>query len=386
MSALLPERHPQMACRAAGRPDKMGPMRRRTFLAATAAAAASPLLTAAPRALAAGAPTVLGAATERGLTDAMNAYGDTGGRWSGADGAYSLPTDYGTLWLFSDTIMGTVAKDGSRPWTSPFIHNSIIVDRGGVLATLTGGTVAAPRSLFAPEGAVEGQRWYWLGDATAQGRRLDVILYEFVRTGNGVFDFAYRGCAVGTADLATGQIVQVTPRAVVGVHWGAAIMELGDWLFIYGVDDQVWRKFLHVAVAPKGALADARQWRYWTGSAWSNDEAASRAVVEGVGNEFSVMPFRGEYWLVSSDAREPLSAKIQLIRADRPQGPFSSPTLLGRTPESGGNLFTYSSKAHPQYCTNDSLLVSYCVNSTQVADVYADVHNYRPRFVRVRLG
>ena len=47
------------------------------------------------------------------------------------------------------------------------------------------------------------------------------------------------------------------------------------------------------------------------------------------------------------------------------------------------NLFPYNPLAHVQYIENNELLVSYCVNSRNVRDVFDNVDNYRARFLRV---
>src|SRR5262249_53367614 len=83
------------------------------------------------------------------LDKLWTAYGDQGGHWTGGDRTASVALPDGrTVWLFSDTYLGPVGRDGSRPATAPFIHNSMVVESHGRLGlTLTGGTPAAPRSL-----------------------------------------------------------------------------------------------------------------------------------------------------------------------------------------------------------------------------------------------
>ena len=61
----------------------------------------------------------------------FNAYSDTGKGWTGADSTYSVRLPGGrTAWIFSDTFLGPVNPDGSRPTTTPFINNSFMVQRG----------------------------------------------------------------------------------------------------------------------------------------------------------------------------------------------------------------------------------------------------------------
>ena len=47
------------------------------------------------------------------------------------------------------------------------------------------------------------------------------------------------------------------------------------------------------------------------------------------------------------------------------------------------NLFGYNSLAHPQFIRNGELLISTCINSFVVEDVFKDASKYRPVFQRV---
>src|SRR4051812_40307123 len=60
----------------------------------------------------------------------LNAYSDTGKGWTGADSTYSVPLPGGrTAWVFSDTFLGPVNPDGSRPTTTPFVNNSFVIQQ-----------------------------------------------------------------------------------------------------------------------------------------------------------------------------------------------------------------------------------------------------------------
>src|SRR4051795_7483170 len=75
----------------------------------------------------------------------LNAYSNTGKGWTGADSTYSVQLPGGrTAWVFSDTFLGPVNPDGSRPTTTPFINNSFVVQQDNTLKTVTGGTPANP--------------------------------------------------------------------------------------------------------------------------------------------------------------------------------------------------------------------------------------------------
>lgn len=323
------------------------------------------------------------------LTRLFGDYADTAGAWTGADSAYSVPLPDGrTAWLYSDTFLGTVNPDGSRPIDSPFIHNSMIIDDGGELITVTGGSPDAPQSLVAPAGADESQEWYWFGDGTVEGDRLRVLLIEFEKTGSGVFDFAYRRSAVASFTLPDMQLEMITalpdPDPDTKVHWASAIYEDKDQTYVYGIEDLQAEKYVHLARVRRGRMI-TEPWQYFTGSGWSADQSASTRILAGVSNEFSVSRHCGRFQLVTGDAREPLSADIVAYHSDSLTGGFSDPIKLYSTPETGGNIFTYNAKAHPQLSRGRTVVISYNVNSFESDDLYADARLYRPRYVNVTL-
>src|SRR6266516_1564947 len=73
------------------------------------------------------------------LNTLFTSYGNDNSRsddWTGADSTYSVRLPGGSeAWLFSDTFLGTVNADGSRPpvieegGTTPFVNNSFVVQR-----------------------------------------------------------------------------------------------------------------------------------------------------------------------------------------------------------------------------------------------------------------
>lgn len=333
-----------------------------------------------------GAPCVW-ASVNTELTERFGAYGDTAGRWTGADSAYSVDLpDGSTAWIYSDTFLGEVDEDHGRPADSPFVHNSIVVDDGGELTTHTGGTEAAPESLVKVAGADETQNWYWFGDATVEGDELHVMLLEFVKTGTGVFDFEFTGNAVATFDTGDMSLESVTGLPESEVNWGSAIYEDPEdgHTYVFGVEDLQSEKYAHLARVPTGSLTTG-DWEYYDAGEWQSDPDASTRILEGVSNEFSVSRFQGRFTIVTGDATVPLSADIVMYRADDIAGPYEGKTLLYQTPETGGDVFTYNAKAHPNLGDGGTLLVTYNVNSFDTDDLYEEVDNYRPRYVDVRV-
>lgn len=331
------------------------------------------------------APRINDGTVNQELTERFGTYGDTAGRWTGADSAYSVPLPDGSVaWIYSDTFLGQVDANHGRPLDSPFVHNSIVVDDHGALTTYTGGTEAAPESLVKVAGADETQDWYWFGDATVEGDTLRVMLLEFVKTGTGVFDFKFTGNAVASIDLDDMTLTGVTELPESAVNWGSAFYEDPEdgYTYVFGVEDLQADKYAHLARVPTGSLTTA-PWEYLADGVWQADPAASTRILKGVSNEFSVSRYQGRFTLVTGDTTEILSAKIVMYRSNDITGPYTGKTLLYTTPETGGNVFTYNAKAHPELGDDSRLLVTYNVNSFQTSDLYDEVDNYRPRYVDI---
>lgn len=331
------------------------------------------------------APQVTAAGPAVSYDTAFNSYGDTSGQWSGADSTYStaLPGDR-ELWSFSDTLVGAVDADGSRPADTPFVNNSFVITRHGQFRSVIGGTPSAPTSLVAPS---DPNAWYWSGDPTVSGRNLEIPYLEFQRYGPGQWDWKWTGNVLARFDAQTLKLLGVTPLpSSANVEWGSYTFIDRGWTYVYGVEDLGSVKYLHIARVPGTDMRG--DWQYWTGAGWSPQETDSARVMDGVGNEISVSRMGTGYVLISFDSNEFLGPHIYASFSCSPTGPFTAKTLIYTTPESGpdgsygnGNVFTYNAHAHPELSQGDQLLISYNVNSFDVNDVFADASIYRPRFI-----
>ena len=122
------------------------------------------------------APTVKGTSVDARRTSLFTAYGNDNSRvddWTGADGTYSLKLPNGReVWIFSDTFLGRINADGSRPpvvgegGDTVFLNNSFAVENNGKLSTIHAGTTAQPTAVMPPRDA---NHWYWAGDGTVAG-------------------------------------------------------------------------------------------------------------------------------------------------------------------------------------------------------------------------
>jgi hypothetical protein len=302
--------------------------------------------------------------------------------WTGGDGTYSIPLPDGRdVWMFSDTFLGKVNRDGSRPTSTPLINNDYVLQSGSsLLSTLHGGSTAQPTALIVPTDA----DWYWVGDATVESDMLRQFVSRFVRTGPGMWDWRWDGTDIATFSLPDLTLQGTTPApSAGGVDYGAGLLEDGAYTYLYGVEDLQTAKYLHIARAPTGDLLGP--WTFWDGTGWSGHARDSARVMSGVSNSVSVVRWQNAYVLLTQDSTVPFSSEIVAYASCDPQGPFTGRTHVYTTPETGGNLFTYGALAHPEFTNSQGLLVSYNVNSFNAADIYRSVSVYRPRFIRVKV-
>lgn len=325
--------------------------------------------------------------------------------WIGADGAFSVPLSQNrTLWLFSDTWVGTI-RDGKRK-PEAMVNNTVGMQNGtGKDATVTFAIAKSkdgkPGTLFVPP---DGNGWFWLFGGYHANGKLHVFLPKSEKTGAaGAFGFRNVGLWLGTVanpiDEPTSwkiEYVQV-PFAEFGKErtrsFGSAVLRVGDHAYIYGYEEKPGKPFasrkLIVARAPAEKLTDFDSWRFLgEHGQWSADVNDVAARLNALGTEFSVnyLPGRKQYVLVYTELG--LSERIVGRFSVNPEGPWSEPVLLYRCPEMKQNkgVFTYAGKAHPHLAAGDNeLVLSYAVNSFELAPVINDAELYWPRFVRVSL-
>jgi fibronectin type 3 domain-containing protein len=322
--------------------------------------------------------------TAEQLNSAFNTYGDAGGHWTGGDGTTSVALPDGrVVWLFSDTFLGTVNADGSRPSGTPLINNSAVVQTGTTLgATLHGGTAALPQALVVPSQSGE---YFWVADGLVESGELKVIYNRYRRTGLEPLDFTLTGGALATFALPSLTLSSVVDLPVGSeISWGSAIMPDGDHTYVYGTSSAPGRmKFGHVARAPAGELDGP--WQFWTGSGWSAEPGAATRLLSGVGTSYSVQKMGSEYVLVTHENNLIFDPQIVAYTSPSPTGPFTGPTHLYTAPEPtpGSSKIIYDVRLHPELATPGNLLLSYNVNSLEYEDNLADARLYRPRFLDI---
>ncbi len=215
--------------------------------------------------------------------------------WIGADGAYSVALSPSrTLWLFSDTWVGKI-REGKRT-DATIVNNTVGVQEGagGRLSySIARGTDGKAKALIVP---ADGRGWFWLQAGVADGGRLSLFLNQVEKTdAKSVFGFRAIGLWLGTVANAeqapqSWRVEQVKmPNAVFAADrtlaWGAALLRVGDDLYVYGIDERRGKIFLDrqmvVARVPAAAVRDFAAWRYFREGKWGRifiTPAPSRAA------------------------------------------------------------------------------------------------------------
>jgi hypothetical protein len=297
----------------------------------------------------------------------------TGPGWAGGDVAMSVPLPDGRdAWLFGDTFIGTILPDGTRSPDTRLLRNSLVVQSGDQLTTITGpGTTSV-----IPEPAPE--RWYWPADGIVEGNELRVFVHQFERSGYGAWEYHYMNAAIASFSL-PGLIYQglhPVPESD-DVGWGTWLMSDGGYTYIYGypVADGA------TPVVARAAHDDLDgDWEYFDGSGWSTSPDDLAAIASGVPIQYAVVPVDGGYAMISTGTA--LSPELFTRFSASPTGPFGAAKLLYTAPVTD-EIFAYNAVAHPEHVEGGRLLVSYCVNALEWGDLFTNPDYYRPRFVRV---
>ena len=347
------------------------------------------------------------------LTALFNAYADASTdatRWTGADSTYSVELpDKRVVWVFSDTLVGPVFPDGTRPALveGGDLHmpaNTFVVQDRTSLSTVMGTRTVrghdgpVPGPLVAPFGARHPKDLYWAGDAQLSDGQVEIMYRRYVDS-----DFAGI-CAVVRFDPAAldRPMDHVELPDESPVAWGSALRRAQGYTYVYGSEDTPSGKYLQIARVPGDSMIGT--WEYYTGDGrWSPDVNAATRQLPGVANEFSVTPLNGGYLLLTHDTTTPLSPDIVGYMGPTPYGPFEDKTTLYTTPETGVDgtygsprVYTHNAHAHLRVDSDPGeLLVSYNVHAWPLPDEATDANNdellgdvsvFRPRFVKIRFA
>jgi len=358
--------------------------------------------------------------------------------WTGADGAYSVDLEGRTLWLYSDTWVGTVAKGKHAPG-SRLVNNTI-----GVHTTPARGSPPKPESLrfrwgpktdeghpsawIIPDPArvplqgpdKDAKSWYWILDGEVvrvrrDRRRLVFFLAHIGKRPNatGVWSFESVGGAIAIVDNhdddparwrieqhplphAIGRRDPRTKKGAVPTSWGAAVWadrdprREADLLYIWGIRETApLDKKLLIARVDAASTENPSSWRFFDGKSWSSTPGDARPIAGGLVNELSVdqVEHAGKSRFVMVHSEPVFGPRIFVRTARSPEGPWSDRRAVHHITglDAKAQHFPYAAKGHAHLSRAGELLITYVVNSHDFWKMVGDASIYRPRFVRVPL-
>jgi len=307
---------------------------------------------------------------------------------TGGDGAISIQIDNTkSFWLWGDSFLGEVI-DNSRADSSPFIMGNVwqLLD-GESVKTITGGTSINPESLLKTENVDGNTAILWPMHGFVKNNIVHVFMSTIVQTGKGTWDFYWHSTMYYRLNLSNLSVIdrqEWLTREQTDAHFGFGVTEYNGFYYIYGSNPQKnFTSTLHVARAR--LINDMLQdWEYFDGTNWVYDAKESKSL-QGIdipiSEQFSVFRHNNKFILLTQDRFNP---EIYTFNSDTPEGPWSNKKHIYTIPESeDSTLFTYNAMAHPQYISDNKLLVSYCVNAKNTSDLYKDASIYKPRFIRI---
>ena len=316
--------------------------------------------------------------------------------WTGADGAYSLAlSDTVTLWLYGDTWIGNIVDGQHKDAT--MINNTIALQNGKDPSTASikffwrTTKDGKPVAFIMP---ADGVGVFWMSHGILADGKLYLFLRQVMKDGECI------GTWLGVVDNPKDDPLtwQITQNRVPfgryskngNLYFGAAVMEDGDWVYIYGCDEN-WKKGMGgrnmiAARVPRDAIADFEKWRFWNGSEWGTDSNKASGLFDGTAAEYSVsfQPAIRKYVTIYTEYG--MSENIMMRVSDTPIGPWSTPYKVYKCPECQWHktYFCYAGKGHPELSRPDELIITYACNSADFWQMARDARIYRPKFLKIK--
>ncbi len=320
--------------------------------------------------------------------------------WIASDATISLPlSNNKVLWLFGDTyIDGYRASDTSLNCFFQVRNSMLLQDKQNPsqLLTILDNTQAGVNRT--PIKIGDNSTYFWPGHGYAEQDTAFVFWQEYMGANYTLLgNYISKIYTPGMVDASAIKDLIKLPLPD-GLTYGTSILidSVGGYRYIYG-SKQDW--IVHRPLVARLSINKdiTEPWEFYTGSGWSSSANDGAALLTGskghVSPSYSVIKIQGKYYMISQDngfLTCGLGRDIYAWRSDTPYGPFTDKTLLYTIEDKyrGSYYITYNATAHPQFTTNNELLISYNVNDICPAQCGAsggrrNADGYRPKFIRV---
>ena len=294
--------------------------------------------------------------------------------------------------MFSDTLIGTAQPSGLASLTG-FIHNDELVGTLPDLALDAGGPTGSPQTLI-PDTTNPADNWAVSATDIENGDQL-IFVNEFAPVVGNVFE-RYTGASgiavmsVPTNGMPSFQSIVPAPTDA-QTQWGNAVMQSGDYTYIYGNDQNVDTGAFYgmkLARIPLGQSLKTANWEYWNGAQWVAGEA--NATTLPTTNQLTgVTPQpNGVGYVAVSVEDSTLAATVDLSYSCSPEGPWTTPAPAYDIPQVNQyqDELAYIPTFHPDLSSTGSLVISYNIDTTGgLSLLEKDVHGYQAQFLQVEL-
>lgn len=321
--------------------------------------------------------------------------------WIGSDVAHSIRlSPEKNLWLFGDTLVGTVTN-GKRDTGAAFINNSIAIQD---LTSAPPNNVQfywgpATTSFFAHQSGTPGN-FYWPTMGTMIGNELFIFCYSVIPGGSLGFSLDNATLIRIPNPLAPPQ--QWIKRAfdlginnsIMGFHSAVIVEE--PYLYMMGYDGRGNMVLARAATADLLAGRLSEVFEYWVqgenGPHWDVAPINLVPLFSPSNTETNIHyePAWDRYFVTTYN---PFTPTIYLTTATELTGPWSKPICIYEIPEHetvSFDIISYAVRPHPELSTRPGeLIISYVTNSLgSIAPLFTEegLAVYYPRFIRVQLA
>ena len=309
-----------------------------------------------------------------------------------------------------DCFLGEV-KNNTRDIHTKMLNNSFIVinkEQNNARAIYKG-TYNNPFSIIEPRQKDTTDRWYWPGHGFVEDSILHVFALNMYNDPKHIIKsdkkeedmdivdkmtetmFAFQVYGVDLLTFKLPEFKQLSVDKIqaaydTDIHFGNSVFTEGEYIYFLGTKNYADKSKPHIARTKFGKSPYHENWEFHNGDKWITDYMQSKPldIDISVSEQFSLFKIKDKYALL---IQEKGKGDIYTYTSDVLYGDFKNKTFIYHTPERENGvegITTYNAMAHPQYIKDGMLLVSYCTNAA-VREIFNDVNNYRPRFIRVPL-
>jgi hypothetical protein len=323
--------------------------------------------------------------------------------WTGGDATISIALPGGkTMWLFGDSYIDHYdSSDNTLPCLFQVRNCFTVQDSANPdqMSTYIDYAKNGIEQTYFKIGSV-GNTVYWPGHGFVKNDTVFVFLEKY----NGT-TYAYLGNYLAKILLPSFTLLSITSLpAMSGITMGKAVLydDATQYYYIYG-NKLNWIVYEPYVARTKFENLVAGNWEFFTGNGWSTNAALAKKIGDDpVSPGFSVVKNKDRYYLVTQENGYltcGLGRNIYSYSSSSAAGKFSGQHLLYTVDDqvNGHYLLTYNAQAHPEFTTDDALLISYNVNDqndtiepnacpSQCKHPFSDrfdADSYRPKFVRV---